>query len=146
MSTVKMKTIHPHKHGQTNIIPYAGKVTISTEGEIEVSSMDIAEKIVKADIGFNIIASVKVEVKKDEEGKEPKREELKEKSEDDGLNREEKESIGDDEDNDELIKALDSSEMTLAKLQETAKSFPRAEWGSLRKAELIDYLKGKLAA
>lgn len=167
MPTVQMKTEHEYKHGQTNIIPYAGAITISKDGLIEVPSLEIAQKIEKADIGFTIFEgkqgkasaaknlrkgqdTAPVETEKEDEEDLNEGEDLKEKSESSDIgkdNDDTNDELGGKVDNSELIKALDAPEMTLKILQDTAKNsnFPRTEWGNKNKADLVTYLKEKLS-
>lgn len=144
----KMKTEHAHKHGQTNVIPYAGVVTISKSGFIEVSSLEIAQKIEKANIGFSVVNEEQDPRKKkveSDEDKDEDLEDLREKSESSDLEEKDEDNLHNSSENEELIKGLDTPEMTLSILQGMAKSYPRKEWGAKNKADLIAYLKEKLA-
>lgn len=49
---VKLITQQKFKWGQKNIVPFAGEVQISETGEIEVESKEIADALVESDCGW----------------------------------------------------------------------------------------------
>lgn len=100
---IKLRTVDAWKHGQTNIIPYAGAVTFSEDGVIEVENMEIAEAVENAGIGIYIVGGDKEkalntpaepETTKEEVKVIPPGEPLKTKSEEDELNPPDPNKIG----------------------------------------------------
>lgn len=163
----RLRTVHSYKFGQKNIIPYAGEVSIGTDGIIEVDD-DIAQSIVDCNIGFEFVDMQGVEVTTtttldvtttttvvevtttttEEEVTTTTTEveqvtttttsELEDQTEQDDLSQK---TTGSDEL--EALYAKWDEENTLAQLKELAKSYPSKEWRNLDKAELIKYLIGK---
>lgn len=140
---VQLKTELKHRWGRANVLPIVGEVEISEEGVIEVESQEVAEQIVNLGIGFTFIEEL---------------EEIKPKTEESDLDPEEDEEEikPKTEENEPLSEASEMSDaevaqarnvlgdMTVAQLKEKVKDFPSAEWRSLNKAELIEYLIAKL--
>lgn len=152
MSSVKIKTNDRFKWGQKNVIPFIGLVEIGKEGEVDVPNEEMAEKIVKLGIGFVLsthkattttapvqeATTTTTVAPTQEENIAPKVEETEiKKVEEDELGTKEETS------NEDLIKSLDT--LKVEELQKLAQAFPKEEWTGKKKAELVDYLKGKLA-
>lgn len=155
---VQLKTELKHRWGRANVLPIVGEVEISEEGVIEVESQEVAEQVVSLGVGFDFIEELE-EIKPKAEEIKPKTEEIKPKTEESDLNPEgenEEEIKPKTEENEPLNEAPKMSDaevaqvrnvlggMTVAQLKEKVKDFPSAEWRSLNKAELIEYLITKL--
>lgn len=160
-----VKTNDSEWFGRSLTIFAAGTVVISKEGEFEIPDecvTDVTEtyphiSLIEGEIPpAPIVEDLKGVIIIDD----PKIDEelIKEKSESDELNEgdaeEEENAITsqgeavqvESEASDEkatMIAALDSK--TRAELQALCATFPRKEWGSLNKEDLINYLKAKLA-
>lgn len=141
---VQLKTELKHRWGRANVLPIVGEVEISEEGVIEVESQEVAEQVVNLGIGFNLIEELEEIKPKTEESdltpEEEDEEEIKPKTEEnEPLNKAPKMS---DAEVAQVRNVL--GDMTVAQLKEKVKDFPSAEWRSLNKAELIEYLITKL--
>ena len=153
------------RFGQENIIPFAGKVQISSEGLIEVED-SVAQSIVDCNCGFaftdlqatttTTIAETTTTTTIERTTTTTTQEEFgKEESQD--LGKQEEDQLGAQEDQDDLQKSdtietvLDENvakaaleAKNLNELKEMAKPFPSAEWRTLNKSELIDYILEKI--
>lgn len=165
---VQLRTTIKEKWGQQNIIPYAGLVKISDIGCIEVDSQEIAELIQGSVEDFFIVFNEEAPTQETTDSIAPQTEtnELQ-KTEKDELGDSEKEKdenslsaetvtlTESDEptgqvelipeleaEKKELHEALDA--MTLAQLKEYARNFPSAEWRTLNKEQLLNFLKSKI--
>lgn len=49
---VRIKTNDAFKHGQTNVIPFLGEVTIDKDGFVEVETLELAQQVIDSEIGF----------------------------------------------------------------------------------------------
>lgn len=139
IAMVKIKTSAKHKHGHKNVIPHLGETFISPEGIVEVSTQEIAEKVIAAVPDFCLCNEdgdeVKIKPKVEEntlgkeQGKELKAEDLEEEEEDKFMS---------DQEADDVLK-----DKTLAQLQTLAKDtgMPADQWGTLQKPKLKEYLK-----
>lgn len=144
---VKLRTEDSNKFGQTNVIPYAGEVQISKEGVIEVDQ-EVAQQVVNSDIGFTFVnekGGNKDSVKKTVETIPPQTE-----NSDKLPGTEAGETIPPQTNPDELKKELEEQitaikSMNMQDLQKTAEAFPKEEWISLKKQELVDYLINKIS-
>ena len=112
-------TEQKHRFGRTQVIPFAGEVKISEEGTIELEDT-IAQKVIDLEIGFTPFDSISKNVEVNDLAKQT----------------EDSQKLGGP--------AVTLSSMTIAQLQVLAAPFPKEEWSSLKKAELIEYLNGKL--
>lgn len=146
---VQLKTEQQFKWGQKNIIPFVGEVSISSEGIIEVASQELAEQIVQSNVGFSIIEKVgkttTTTTQQSSTTTTTTSTPLNPKTEEDDLGDKggnENDLGGGNDEKDELLKSLEGK--SLAELKELAKPFPSAEWRSLNKEKLTDYLKSKL--
>lgn len=160
---VLLKTALKHKWGRSAHLPEIGDVQISEEGTIEVESEEAAQRIHDLGIGFSIIEEVETTTTTTEAITTTTTTEavttttttelIAEKAEGDKLNPEEgnelHEETQEDADpisqNEKEIFFASLEEKTVADLKELAKDFPGAEWRNLVKADLIVYLKEKLA-
>lgn len=161
---VLLKTALKHKWGRNAHLPIIGDVTISEEGIIEVESEEIAQQIEALEIGFNIVEAVETTSTTTEapittttttevETTTTTTELIAEKVESDELNPEDENELHEETQGDaDLISQHEKEiffasleEKTVAELKELAKDFPGAEWRNLVKADLIAYLKEKLA-
>ena len=140
----KLRTEEQYKFGQTNIIPVAGEVKISEEGIIEVDDA-IAQDVVNSNCGFSFLEGEEPAKQEDQNIGQEEEEDLSKKQEDD-FNKEEEDLLekasSDAQPSLEDIKA-ELGKSTLAELKELAKPFPSAEWRTLVKDDLIEYLASK---
>jgi len=172
-----MKTLvteQAFKFGQKNIIPFAGEVSISLTGTIEVED-DIAQSVVDADCGFSF-QDVIVDETTTTTTAAPTTttttivEEATTTTTIDEINTKPKQDLGNDDLGDlgagptgdvigdqiidtttttttniSINEAKDElNKQTLAQLKELAKDFPSAEWRALSKEKLVDYIVSKL--
>lgn len=113
-------TEQKHRFGRTQVIPFAGEVKISEEGTIELEDT-IAQRVIDLEIGFTPVGSISKNVEANDLAKQT-----------------------DESQKLEGTPAVTLSSMTVAQLQALAAPFPKEEWSTLKKAELIEYLNGKL--
>jgi len=166
----KLYTEDKFKHGQTNLIPHAGEVKISENGEIHVEDVHV-DKIVALNIGWHkhdpkiaveattttttevpeVTTTTTEKLKKKAHESEPLQSQLPEETTTTTTVEEVttttttlSESTDTTTEDEKALMVASLGEMTVAHLQELAKPFVKTEWQSLKKAELIEYLKGKL--
>lgn len=159
---VLLKTALKHKWGRNACLPIVGDVTISEEGTVEVESEEIAQQIEALEIGFSVIevetttttTEATISTTTVAETTTTTTEPIAEKAEGDELNSEEENELHEESQEDAAdllfqhekeIFFASLEEKTVAELKELAKDFPGAEWRNLVKADLIIYLKEKLA-
>lgn len=152
---VLLKTALQHKWSRNACLPIVGEVKISEDGTIEVESEEIAQQIENLEIGFSVVEAVETTTTTtvEETTTTTTTEPLKEKIEGDELNSEKEDELHEEIQEDaDLISQHEKEiffasleEKTVAELKELAKDFPSAEWRTLIKADLIAYLKEKLA-
>ena len=170
---ITLKTDLTWKAGQVNILPLIGETQISDDCTIQVESIEIANELVAIpDLDFYIVGTVKptkgkttpqvtTEVVKSEENQVEQgesiapqtvtSEELPESEVIDSIapqttegNTEEqiKRNLSTEKIEKDPVEEL--SGLTVAKLQELAAPFPKEEWQSLKKADLVNYLAVQL--
>lgn len=180
---VTLVTDQAYKFGQENIIPYAGKVKISSIGTIEVED-DLAQQIVDCNCGFSFHDGAEATTTTSTEAPTtttttveqtttsttieqiggPEQEDLS-KVEKDDLGGSEQDDLSKSEttttthevieettttttieeeefDIDKAKAELDQNNLT--QLKEMVKDFPAAEWRTLNKEKLIDYIITKI--
>lgn len=153
---VQLITKETFKFGQTNIVPFAGSVDISSEGIIEVESQEIADSLVSADCGWSLVeetvatttTSTTVSPTTTTTTKE-----LDSQVDENSLNEGSGDELGKEADGGDLSGALENQEHTAewlaldesnkTTLQEMVKDFPASEWRGLNKGDLIDYILEK---
>lgn len=151
----QLKTEQEFKFGQKNVLPIVGEIQISNEGIIEVETVEIAQQIEDLKIGFSIVGKIV----KPTTITTVKIEEIKPKVIIDNLSGVDKkvdtialqtsESTVLDTTTIEQTIQVPSQDLTLEsltvdKLRELAVPFPKEEWSTLKKAELVTYLKTQL--
>lgn len=153
--SVMIRTNDRFKWGQKNVIPFVGLVEISKEGEVEVPNEEVAKKISELGIGFEFqdqeatttTTTIAVQETTTTTTIPPvtKEEDLAPKTEQNDLGKEQENELGaaNENPNEDLLKSLDT--LKVEELQKLAQTFPKEEWTGKKKAELIEYLKGKLA-
>lgn len=156
---VIVKTLNPDWFGTKKVIAAAGEVhPDKVSGQFEIAEEHLQEvlelypDIVQADLQSispaptsSPAADLDPEKEEKIEGEDEDQENLQ-KNEEDGLNPEQETITGEATSTDapeDLTAPL--QEKTLKELQDLAKAFPRKEWGTLNKTELIQFLKNKLA-
>lgn len=151
---IALKTDLKHNYDRKLCLPIVGEVFISKEGTFDIEDEEAARKLVALGIGFFVKGSGKLEdgglgidgfVKRNILS--PDSNELSGKSEDGAL----APKVEDDELNKSKVEGFNEKEVTqlleaktLAELKEMAQAFPMAEWRTLNKANLIEYLRTKL--
>lgn len=158
--SVKIKTKDQFKYGQKNVVPYLGTVQIDENGIVEVSTMEIAKKIVDCNIGFSLVegtettttttqAPVTTTTTEIVETTTQAPEEIVKKTEDENLGgmSEDSNDIGSENvkmSKEEQLRA-EFELLNVPDLQAMANPFPKKDWQNLKKADLINYLVNKLA-
>lgn len=161
---VIVKTLNPDWFGTKKVIAAAGEVhPDKVSGQFEIAEEHLEEvlelypDIVKADLKsikpapipnpvLTAAPTVDPDPEKEEklEGEDENQENLQ-KNEEDDLNPKQETITGESNSNETGDLTAPLQEKTLKELQELAKVFPRKEWGTLNKTELIEFLKNKLA-
>lgn len=169
---ITLKTNSTWKAGQVNILPVIGETQISEDCTIQVKTLEIAEELASIpDLDFYIVEGQEGVTTSAKSGKGSKTKETEEKtgetiapqtetseklpeepaadsiapqvSESDKL--EEKKIINNlSTEKQEKDPAEELAGLTIPKLQELAASFPKGEWGGLKKPDLVNYLVTKL--
>lgn len=149
----KLKTEQEYKFGQKRILPFIGEVQISNEGFIELEDEQIAQQIEDLEIGFTIVGKVS---ESSTITHPVKVEEIKPKVEVDTLSSLDKKEEEIKPQTTESTTVVDSitqvaaqeevilENLTVDKLRELAAPFPKEEWNTLKKVELITYIKTQL--
>ncbi len=137
-----LKAIHEHNHGHKLVIPYAGEVEISADGTVQVED-SIATKIVELDCGFEFQNDLKAKAPKNEIKPQVVKTDIKAQTEDSGAGVTNTTTVVETTTEAPVVENP-LLKLTVPRLQELAAPFPKAEWGSLKKDELIIYLTDKL--
>ena len=143
---MKIKSLNRGLYGQANIVPFAGEVQIGEGGIVEIESKEVATSLVEANCGYVFLElekSDKLE-ETEENKKEPEKDPIEPQVEENNLEKVEKDELGTTKEDTEedLVGILKS--MKVVELQEQAAPFPKEEWSTLKKAELVDYLASHL--
>lgn len=174
--SVKIKTKDQFKYGQKNVVPYLGTVQIDENGVVEVSTLELAKKIVDCNIGFSLVEGTETtttttQIPVTTTTQAPTTtttevpvttttteivvtttqvvEEIVKKTEDENLGgtSEDANDIGNSNvkmSKEEQLRS-EFELLNVPDLQAMANPFPKKDWQSLKKADLINYLVNKLA-
>lgn len=169
----RLKRLDSKLAGKSNVIPFFGEVQLDENSSFETNNIEKGSELVALNCGYvwdddmseqtNVNLStqdkgIKTEdssnleignanIPEDEKSNGGQIQELTPQTEETNpLEKQEDDELSSQED-DKLEKSdarIELESMKVAELQKLAEPFPVAEWASLRKAELIDYLLNKL--
>ncbi len=140
MKKVKLVTKQEWRFGQKNILPLVGEVQISSTGEIEVDG-DKADALVNMEVGFEYSKTQQTTTTTTALPEQTTTTTTHLVVTETTTSSIEPQVVTNDIEKSSEVKL---ETLTVAKLQELAAPFPKEEWSTLNKKDLVSYLNSKL--